>query len=39
MAADITIDKLGDRMSAEPGNFTAAMGLVTPWLAEPKRLR
>jgi hypothetical protein len=39
MAADITIDKLGDRMSAEDREtLTAAMGLVTPWLlAEPKR--
>jgi Phosphotransferase enzyme family len=39
MAADITIDKLGDRMSAEDREtLTAAMGLVTPWLlAEPTR--
>jgi hypothetical protein len=39
MAADITIDKLGDRVSAEDReSLTAAMGLVTPWLlAEPKR--
>jgi hypothetical protein len=39
MAADITIDKLGARMSAEDKEtLTAAMGLVTPWLmAEPKR--
>jgi hypothetical protein len=39
MAADITIDKLGARMSAEDREtLTAAMGLVTPWLlAEPKR--
>jgi hypothetical protein len=39
MAADITIDKLGARMSAEDREtLTAAMGSVTPWLmAEPKR--
>jgi hypothetical protein len=39
MAADITIDKLGARMSAEDKEtLGAAMGLVTPWLlAEPKR--
>jgi Phosphotransferase enzyme family len=39
MAADITIDKLGARMSAEDKEtLSAAMGLVTPWLlAEPKR--
>jgi hypothetical protein len=39
MAADITIDKLGDRMSAEDKEtLRAAMGLVTPWLmAEPNR--
>jgi hypothetical protein len=39
MAADITIDKLGARMSAEDREtLTAAMGMVTPWLsAEPKR--
>jgi hypothetical protein len=39
MAADITIDKLGARMSAEDKEtLTAAMGMVTPWLlAEPKR--
>jgi Phosphotransferase enzyme family len=39
MAADITIDKLGARMSAEDQEtLTAAMGMVTPWLmAEPKR--
>jgi hypothetical protein len=39
MAADITIEKLGDRMSAEDREtLSAAMGLVTPWLlAEPKR--
>jgi hypothetical protein len=39
MAADITIDKLGARMTAEDREtLSAAMGLVTPWLlAEPKR--
>src|SRR5215213_272381 len=39
MAADITIDKLGDRMSAEDKEtLRAAMGLVTSWLlAEPNR--
>ena len=39
MAADITIDKLGARMSAEDREtLTAAMGMVTPWLmAEPNR--
>ena len=39
MAADITIDKLGTRMSAEDREtLSAAMALVTPWLmAEPKR--
>jgi hypothetical protein len=39
MAADITIDKLGQHMSAEDREtLTAAMGSVTPWLlAEPKR--
>jgi Phosphotransferase enzyme family len=39
MAADITIEKLGDRMSLEDQEtLRAAMGLVTPWLlAEPKR--
>jgi len=39
MAADITIDKLGARMSAEDRDtLSAAMGMVTPWLvAEPKR--
>jgi hypothetical protein len=39
MAADITIDKLGARMSAEDREtLRAAMGSVTPWLlAEPKR--
>ena len=39
MAADITIDKLGARMTAEDREtLSAAMGMVTPWLlAEPKR--
>lgn len=39
MAADITIEKLGPRMSAEDREtLRAAMGLVTPWLlAEPER--
>ncbi len=39
MAADITIDKLGARMSEEDQEtLTAAMGMVTTWLmAEPKR--
>jgi hypothetical protein len=39
MAADITIDKLGARMSTEDKEtLRAAMGMVTPWLlAEPKR--
>ncbi|HEX2284895.1 MAG TPA: phosphotransferase [Mycobacterium sp.] len=39
MAANITIDKLGARMSAQDKEtLTAAMGLVTPWLlAEPGR--
>jgi hypothetical protein len=39
IAADITIDKLGARMSAEDKEtLTAAMGVVTPWLmAEPNR--
>lgn len=33
MSAEITLDKLGDRMStADRETFTAAMGLVTPWL-------
>jgi Phosphotransferase enzyme family len=33
MSADITIEKLGDRMSAEDREtLAAAMGLVTPWL-------
>jgi hypothetical protein len=33
MSADITLEKLGDRMSAEDREtFTSAMGLVTPWL-------
>jgi phosphotransferase family enzyme len=39
MAADITIDKLGARMSADDQEtLGTAMGLVTPWLlAEPER--
>jgi hypothetical protein len=39
MAADITIDKLGARMSVEDRDtLRAAMGLVMPWLlAEPTR--
>lgn len=39
MAADITIDKLGARMSTDDQQtLRAAMGLVTPWLlAEAKR--
>ena len=39
MSADITLDKLGDRLStADRETFTTAMGLVTPWpLAEPDR--
>jgi hypothetical protein len=39
MAADITIDRLGARMSAEDRDtLRAAMGVVTPWLlAEPQR--
>jgi aminoglycoside/choline kinase family phosphotransferase len=39
MAADITIDKLGARMTGEDcDTLRAAMGLVTPWLlAEPTR--
>src|SRR5258705_4533220 len=39
MAADITIEKLGDRMSSEDrGTLSAALGSVTRWLlAEPKR--
>lgn len=39
MAADITLDKLGDRMSAENREtLGAAMSVVTPWLlAEPDR--
>jgi hypothetical protein len=39
MSADITPEKLGDRMSAEDcETFTTAMGLVTPWLlAAPDR--
>lgn len=33
MSADITLEKLGGRMSAEDRDtFTAAMGLVAPWL-------
>jgi Phosphotransferase enzyme family len=33
MSADITLEKLGDRMSAaDRETFTAAMNLVTPWL-------
>jgi hypothetical protein len=33
MSADITLEKLGDRMSAEDREtFTAAMGKVAPWL-------
>lgn len=33
MSADITLDKLGDRMSAiDRETFSTAMGLVTPWL-------
>jgi Phosphotransferase enzyme family len=33
MSTDITLEKLGDRMSAEDcETFTTAMGLVTPWL-------
>ncbi len=33
MSADITLEKLGDRMNAEDREtFTTAMGLVTPWL-------
>jgi aminoglycoside/choline kinase family phosphotransferase len=39
MSAEITLDKLGDRMSAaDRETFTATMGLVTPWLlAEQNR--
>ena len=39
MAADITIDKLGSRMTPDDREtLSAAMGLVTPWLlTEPKR--
>jgi len=39
MCADITLEKLGDRMSAEDREtFTTAMGSVTPWLlAERER--
>jgi len=33
MSADITLEKLGERLSADDRQtFTAAMGLVTPWL-------
>ena len=33
MSADITLEKLGDRMSADDREtFTTTMGLVTPWL-------
>jgi hypothetical protein len=33
VSAEITLDKLGDRMSAaDRDTFTTAMGLVTPWL-------
>jgi hypothetical protein len=33
MSAEITLDKLGDRMGAvDRDTFTATMGLVTPWL-------
>ena len=33
MSADITLDKLGDRMSAQDRDtFSAAMGSVAPWL-------
>ena len=33
MSADITLEKLGDRMTAEDREtFTTTMGLVTPWL-------
>jgi aminoglycoside phosphotransferase (APT) family kinase protein len=33
LSADITLEKLGDRMRAEDREtFTATMGLVTPWL-------
>lgn len=39
MAADITLDKLGDGISAQDRDtLSAAMNLVTPWLlAEPQR--
>ncbi len=39
ISADITLDKLGDRMnSVDQATFTTAMGLVTPWLlAVPER--
>ena len=38
MAAEITLDRLGARMSAEDRDtLTAAMAMVTPWLlAEPR---
>ena len=37
MSLDITLDKLGDRMSAaDRETFTAAMGLVAPWLLAEK---
>lgn len=33
MSADITLEKLGDRMSAvDRDTFSAAMGVITPWL-------
>lgn len=33
MSADITLEKLGDRMTAEDREtFSTAMGLITPWL-------
>lgn len=36
MAADMTLEKLGDRVSGEDREtFTSAMALVTPWLAIP----
>ena len=39
MSADITLEKLGDRMTAEDREtFRGAMGKVTPWLlADPDR--
>jgi hypothetical protein len=34
MSADITLEKLGDRMSVEDREtFSATMGLITPWLS------